>query len=117
VQVFLETVRNYRLTTEQASTLQSVAKAFAYAEEFTCWPPTVFMIAVTFLETAFFVYHVIHLPGTYKIFCWCAPFGYLYFSYFFYNELQLGAGIDPDMTLTPFSSSILDKTRFKPITF
>ena len=62
-QVFLETVRHYRLTTEQASTLKSVAKAFAYAEEFSCWPPTLFMITVTFIETAFFIYHVIHLPG------------------------------------------------------
>jgi hypothetical protein len=41
-----------------------------------------------------------------KIFFWCAPFGYLYFSYFFYNEPELGVGIDPGMALTPLPSSI-----------
>jgi len=28
------------------------------------------------------------------------------FSYFFYNELELGVGIDPGMALTPLPSSI-----------
>jgi hypothetical protein len=40
-----------------------------------------------------------------------APFGYLYFSYFSMNEPELGIGIDPGMAFTPFSSSILEKTR------
>jgi len=52
----------------------------------------------------------------FKIVFWCAPFGYLYFSYFF-NEPELGAGIDPGMALTTFPSSILDETRFEPTTF
>jgi len=38
-------------------------------------------------------------------FFWCTPFVYLYFSYF-YNEPELGAEIDPGMTLTPLPSSI-----------
>jgi hypothetical protein len=67
-QDFLQTIRQYRLTTEQASTLKSIGRAFAYAEEFTCYPPTVFMIFVTFVETAFFIYHVIHLPGAKIVF-------------------------------------------------
>ena len=33
---FLETVKRYRLSTEQATTLNSIVKAFAYAEEFSC---------------------------------------------------------------------------------
>jgi len=36
---------------------------------------------------------------------WCATFGYLYF-FFFSNEQELGAGINPDMGLTPFPSII-----------
>ncbi len=44
-------------------------------------------------------------------FCWFAPFGYLYFSYFCMNEPELGAGIDPGIAFNPFPSSILDKTR------
>ncbi len=39
------------------------------------------------------------------------------FSYFSMNEPELGAGIDLGMAFNPFSSSILDKTRFKPTTF
>ncbi len=31
-------------------------------------------------------------------------------------EPELGAGINPGMALTPFPSSILDATRFKPTT-
>lgn len=36
---FLDTVKNYRLNTEQTSTLKSLVRAFAYAEEFSCCPP------------------------------------------------------------------------------
>jgi len=36
---------------------------------------------------------------------WCAPFGYLYFL-FFYNEPELGAEIYPGTALTPLTSSI-----------
>ncbi len=36
---------------------------------------------------------------------------------FFYNEPELGAGINPGMALSPFPSSILDETRFEPTTF
>ena len=35
----------------------------------------------------------------------CPPFGYLYFL-IFYNEPELGVGIDPSMALTPLPSSI-----------
>ena len=44
---FLETVQNYRLNTEQTSTLKSLVRAFAYAEEYSCWPPRWFMIGIT----------------------------------------------------------------------
>ena len=39
------------------------------------------------------------------------------FFLIFYNEPELGAGIDPVMALTPFSSSILDEMSFEPTTF
>jgi len=32
-------------------------------------------------------------------------------------EHELGAGINPRMSLTPFISSVLDETRFEPTTF
>jgi hypothetical protein len=51
------------------------------------------------------------------VFCRFATFGYLYFSYFYMNEPELGIGIDPGMAFNPFPSSILDKTRFEPTTF
>ncbi len=38
------------------------------------------------------------------------------FVLLFYNEAELGAGIDPGMALTPFPSSLLDETRFEPTT-
>ena len=41
---FLETVSDYRLKTEQASKITQIGKALAYAEEFTCWPPKLFII-------------------------------------------------------------------------
>jgi hypothetical protein len=52
---FLETVKQYRLNTEQESVLQSLVKAFAYAKEFTCFPPRLFMVVITLIETAFFL--------------------------------------------------------------
>jgi len=33
------------------------------------------------------------------------------------NQPELGAGNDPGMALTPFSTSALDETRFKTTTF
>jgi len=39
------------------------------------------------------------------------------FLLFFYNEPELDAEINPGMGLAPFSSSILDETRFEPTTF
>jgi len=45
----------------------------------------------------------------FKLFFWCAPFGYLYFlSFQLLNEPGLGAGIDPGMALTPLPFFPLD---------
>ena len=41
---FLETISDYRLKTEQASRIKQIGKALAYAEEFTCWPPKLFIV-------------------------------------------------------------------------
>ena len=74
---FLETVKRYRLSTEQASTLKSLVKAFAYAEEFTCFPPKWFMIFITLVETCFFTYHAIHLPSVHSMeMTWDGPVPY-----------------------------------------
>lgn len=94
---FLETVQRYRLSTEQArwtkkwfrnlqlnfsfgffsSKLKSLVAAFAYAEEFTCNPPTVFMILITLAETAFFAYHAVHLPEAHNVeMTWDGPVPY-----------------------------------------
>jgi hypothetical protein len=35
----------------------------------------------------------------------------------FSNEPELGTKIDPGMVMTPFPSSLLDETRFKPTTY
>ncbi len=52
-----------------------------------------------------------------KIFFWCMLHLATCIFSFFYNKPELDARIDPGMTLAPFSSSILDETRFEPTTF
>jgi hypothetical protein len=47
----------------------------------------------------FFKYNQICAYFLKVFFCWFAPFGYLYFSYFFTNEPELAAGIDLGMAL------------------
>ena len=74
---FLDTVKRYRLSTEQASTLKSLVKAFAYAEEFTCYPFKWFMLLITVIETCFFAYHCIHLSSEHNIeITWDGPVPY-----------------------------------------
>ena len=74
---FLDTVKQYRLNTEQASTLKSIVCAFAYAEEFTCVPPRWFMIAITIIETCFFAFHAYHLPKVHNLpMTWDGPVPY-----------------------------------------
>ena len=81
---FLETVKRYRLSSEQESTLKGFVRAFAYAEEFTCMPPTFFMIFITILETACFTYHAVHLPRAHnQEITWEGPVPYC--SVFIYN--------------------------------
>lgn len=74
---FLETVKQYRLNTEQSSTLKSLVRAFAYAEEFSCIPPRWFMLVITLIETGFFCYHAIHLSTNHNIHVtWDGPVPY-----------------------------------------
>ena len=40
---FLEVVGSYRLKTEQATKIKQIGTAIAYAEEFTCTPPKLFI--------------------------------------------------------------------------
>lgn len=74
---FLETVKNYRLNTEQASVLKNVVRAFAYAEEFTCMPFRWFMLTITLIETGFFAFHAIHIPEVHNLpMTWDGPVPY-----------------------------------------
>ena len=87
MQVFLEVVQHYRLSTEQASTLASLGKAFAYAEEFTCRPPTLFMLLITLVETAFFAYVSVHLSTQHGLeITWEGPVPYC--SVLIYNPYR-----------------------------
>ena len=42
-------MRDYRLTSEQASTLQSVTRVFAYVEEFSCTPVGYNIVTIQFI--------------------------------------------------------------------
>ena len=44
---FLDEVQRYRLSSEQESKLKQVVRVFAFTEEFSCTPPTLFMIFIT----------------------------------------------------------------------
>jgi len=56
--VFLEVIQEYRLTTEQASTLKTATKVFAYVEEFSCKPPTFVMMFLTLTELVLYLFTV-----------------------------------------------------------
>jgi len=56
--VFLEVIQEYRLTTEQASTLKTATKVFAYVEEFSCKPPTFVMMFLTLIELVLYLFTV-----------------------------------------------------------
>ena len=58
---FLVTVGEYRLNSEQESKLRQFVHALAYVEEFHSWPPPVFMILITAMELAFYLYLTLHL--------------------------------------------------------
>ena len=48
-------IKEYRLSSEQASTLKSVSRVFAHVEEFTCVPPTLVMVSLTLAELALYL--------------------------------------------------------------
>ena len=45
----LGAVREYRMSSEQETRLTNVVRIFAFTEEFSCKPPTLFMILITLL--------------------------------------------------------------------
>ena len=55
---FSEVIQEYRLTTEQASTLKTATKVFAYVEEFSCKPPTFVMMFLTLTELVLYLFTV-----------------------------------------------------------
>ena len=64
-----------------------LVKGFAYAEEFTCNPPTVFMLAITALQTGFFVYLSVHLSDAHGLeITWDGPVPYC--SVLIYNPYR-----------------------------
>lgn len=74
---FLEIVQDYRLTTEQESTLESAVRVFAFVEEFSCRPPTYAMAFLTLLELASFIYTSTYLYTSYEVsLTWTGPVPY-----------------------------------------
>ena len=57
----VEVIQNYRLSSEQETTLKSVARVFAYVEEFSCRPPTLVMVLLTLSELCLYLYTVLDL--------------------------------------------------------
>ena len=68
------------------SQVKGFVRAFAYVEEFHCYPPPLFMILITLLELAIFIYHVIHLPEHGQTVTWDGPVPYC--SIFIYNPYR-----------------------------
>ena len=71
--MFSEVLRDYRLSSEQESTLKSATRVFAYVEEFTCTPPTLVMILLTLSELGFYLYTIL---TTDKEISWTGPVPY-----------------------------------------
>ena len=47
IYIFIDEVQRYRLSSEQESKLKQMVRVFAFTEEFSCTPPTLFMIFIT----------------------------------------------------------------------
>jgi len=74
---FMEVVREYRLNTEQESTLEHAVRVFAFVEEFSCKPPTFVMVIITILELAAFINTSYYLYTTFeKPLTWTGPVPY-----------------------------------------
>eukprot|EP00092_Neocalanus_flemingeri_P002773 GFUD01002970.1.p1 GENE.GFUD01002970.1~~GFUD01002970.1.p1 ORF type:complete len:434 (-),score=114.84 GFUD01002970.1:63-1364(-) len=74
---FMEVVRDYRLTTEQESTLKNAVRVFAFVEEFSCTPPTFVMVFLTLMELAVFIYTSTYLSTSYSVpITWTGPVPY-----------------------------------------
>ena len=73
VVLITEVLRDYRLSTEQETTLKSVTRVFAYVEEFTCTPPTLVMILLTLSELGFYLHTVL---TTDRDITWTGPVPY-----------------------------------------
>lgn len=82
---FLEEVRLYRVSSEQESRTRQIVRIFAFTEEFSCVPPTLFMIIITCLEAAFFTYTSLNIERDYNgaSIGWFGPVPYC--SIFIYN--------------------------------
>ena len=56
----LVTNRDDALNKKQQSLLHQYFKVVAYAEEYSCWPPPIFISCLTILQVAFYIFHIIH---------------------------------------------------------
>ena len=70
---FPEVLKDYRLNSEQVTTLKSVTRVFAYVEEFSCSPPTFVMIILTMAELVLYLYSVLTID---KEITWTGPVPY-----------------------------------------
>jgi len=74
---FIEVLREYRMTTEQESTIKNAVRVFAFVEEFSCKPPTFVMVFLTLLELLVFTYTSTYLYTSYSVpITWTGPVPY-----------------------------------------
>ena len=72
-----EVLREYRMTTEQESTIKNAVRVFAFVEEFSCKPPTFVMVFLTLLELLVFTYTSTYLYTSYSVpITWTGPVPY-----------------------------------------
>jgi len=84
---FIEVVRQYRLRSEQESRITNVVRIFAFTEEFSCKPPTLFMLIISLFELVFFIYTSLKMPQDYGLSIgWSGPVPHC--SYLIYNPAR-----------------------------
>ena len=66
-------LRDYRLSSEQETTMKNATRVFAYVEEFTCRPPTFIMIILSLAELGFYLHTIL---TTDKEITWTGPVPY-----------------------------------------
>jgi len=84
---FLGEVKKYRMSTEQEGRIKNIVRIFAFTEEFSCSPPTLFMIFISLVELGLFIYTSLRIPDDYGTsISWTGPVPYC--SLLIYNPTR-----------------------------